>query len=67
MPEMISRYMQTLIRRIWDTLFSKDPNPLETIELLIYMLLGMLLSVLVATFFSWLGGAMPIPMPVFML
>jgi len=64
---MISRYMQTLIRRIWDTLFSKDPNPRETIELLIYMLLGMLLSVLVATFYLWLGGAMPIPMPVFML
>ena len=64
---MLSRYLQMLIRRIWAMLFSKDPNPRETIQLLITMLLGALLSVLVAMFYLWAGGALPIPYPVFLL
>ena len=53
MSEMLSRYLQMLIRRIWAMLFSKGPNPRETIQLLITMLLGALLSVLVAMFYLW--------------
>ena len=64
---MISRYLRMIIQRIWIILFSKDPNPHETIQLLIAMLLGGLLSVLVALFYSRLGGALSIPYPFFLL